>query len=304
MSAQDKMERILKELHLQISDGDPVQGNPDRVVINKKQMLYTLEKLNLAVYEIMDQYEVTSQSRELAQRRNEKKSEEFLARVSSQAEDVYAASLIYTSDALDHVQSLMDKALAESRDIWQRLSMELEREKHQVQEDQTELREQLQDFKDSNKYLVLLEDCNRERKKQEKKNSGRQEKRIQNEARHYAINAVPEIRVNPAYFKRRSLEAAEEVAQEVAEEVSVMPKEPKTASKLPVAALVDTVMDDEPKKVVAEVKVDLDSEYFKWKAQEEKGGEPQEAAEEKSGKKERKGLWGRKKNPGMMEDEK
>lgn len=298
MSAQDKMERILKELHLLISDGEPVSGSGERVIINKKQMLYTLEKLNLAVYEIMDQYEVTSQSRELAQRRNEKKSEEFLNRVSNQAEDVYAASLIYTSDALDHVQSLMDKAIAESRDIWQRLSMELEREKHQVQEDQMELREQLQDFKDSNKYLVLLEDCNRERKKQEQKKSGTPEKRIQNEARHYAIKAVPEIKVNPAYFKRRSLEAAEEVA--VVSKVEEVPAVPVVSTPA------DTVPDDEPKHVTAEVRVDLDSEYFKWKAQEEKGGEsePEAAVEEKSGKKERKGLWGKKKTPASMEDEK
>lgn len=102
----------------------------------------------------------------------------------------------------------MDKAISDSRDIWQRLSMELEKEKHQIREDQMELKEQLQDFKDSNKYLVLVEDCNRERKKQEQKKNGTQpEKRIQNEARHYALKAAPEIKVNPAYFKRRSLEA-------------------------------------------------------------------------------------------------
>lgn len=294
MSVQDKMERILKELHLLISDGEPVAGSGERVIINKKQMLYTLERLNLAVYEIMDQYEVTSQARELAHRRNEKKSEEFLEKISSQAEDVYAASLIYTNDALEQVQRLMEKAITDSRDIWQRLSVELEKEKQQVQDDQTELREQLQDFRDSNKYLVLLDECNRERKKQEqKKNGGQPEKRIQNEAKHYALNGTPEIRVNPAYFERRNQEAQRSI--EAAEEMAVIPDLPSLPQKSGAETEADAGTEEEFKAVTPEVRVDLDSEYFKWKAREENGGQEAEmTTEEKAGKKERRGLWGRK----------
>lgn len=285
MSAQDKMERILKEVHLLISNGESVPGNMDQVIINRQQMFSTLEKLNLAVYEIMDQYEVTTQSRELAHRRSEKKSEEFLQKISSQAEDVYAASLIYTNDALNQVQSLIEDAVSRSQEIWRKTFLELENEKRHVREDQAELREQLQDFKDSNKYLVMLEDCNREREKQEKKNGNVPEKKIQNEARHYSMRGTPEIKVNPAYFQRRSMEAAEEVP--AATKIRETP--PETSAE----EYAEISMVEGAKPVPVEVRVDLDSEYFKWKAQEESTGDEDAGDEERPEKKEWKGLWGK-----------
>lgn len=46
----------------------------------------------------------------------------------------------------------------------------------------------------------------------------------------------------------------------------------------------DVGEEDEFKPVAVEVRVDLDSEYFKWKAQEENGGQPEAATEENPGK--------------------
>ena len=126
-----------------------------------------------------------------------------------------------------------------------------------------------------------MEECNRE---QEKKSSGEPEKRIQNEAKHYSMRGTPEIRVNPAYFQRRSLEAAKEEA---------VPGVQEPPAESPAAELTEIIEAEGAKAAPVEVRVDLDSEYFKWKAQEEKTKEPE--AEERTEKKERKGLWGKKK---------
>lgn len=241
MSAQDKIERILKQIHVLLAEGEPVFGNRDKITVDKKEVLSTLEQLNLAVYEIMDQYEVTSQARELAERRSEKKGEEMVARISAQAEDVYAASLLYTDEALNELQRLMSETMASNQEIWRKFSMELEQEKRRMKEDQLELREQLQDFKDSNKYLVMIEERNREREKE--KDGKASEKKIQNEAKHYGMNVKPEIRVNPAYFERRGIEMPSEVSEQ---EGDVSEK----SFNLP------------------EIKVNLDAEYFKWQAEE------------------------------------
>lgn len=243
MSAQDKIEQILKRIHVLLAEGESVSGDRDKIAVDKKEVLATLEQLNLAVYEIMDQYEVTSQARELAERRTEKKGEEMIARISAQAEDVYAASLMYTDEALRKLQRLMTETMASNQEIWNKFNMELEQEKRRMKDDQKELREQLQDFKDSNKYLVMIEECNREREKQEKEKDGKaSEKKIQNEAKHYGMNGKPEIKVNPAYFERRGIEMPSETPD-------VSP-EPETSFAAP------------------EIKVDLDAEYFKWQAEE------------------------------------
>lgn len=272
MSAQDKIERILKQIHLLFADSRPIADGSDRIIVDKKEALALLEKLNLAVYEIMDQYEVTTQARELAQRRTEKKGEELIERVSNQAEDVYAASLIYTDDALNKVQDMMADAMNASQEIWNRLNMELEKETRRVREDQKELREQLQDFKDSNKYLTMIEDCNREREKKENDTKA-PEKRIQNEAKHYAMNIKPEIRVNPTYFQRKGLETGD------------IPPMPKNL-EAPAAR--------EPEKSfeMPEIKVDLDAEYFKW--QSEEAGDADKKSQPAAEKKERRFLFGKK----------
>ena len=214
MSAQDKIERSLKQIHVLFSEGPIISGNPDKVVVDKKEVFAILEQLNLAIYEMMDQYEATSQARELAQRRSEKKGEELLERISRQADDVYAASLIYTDNALDQVQELLQKVMETSQRTWKQLGRELEREKSRVKKDQRELKDQLKDFKDSNKYLTIIENYNREREKKEQKKEGKEpKKRIQNEAKHYTLNEMPEIRVNPAYFERRRQKAEQNKAE-------------------------------------------------------------------------------------------
>lgn len=212
MSTQDKMERILKQIHVVLAEGEQIPAKPGKVLVDRDEVFSILEQLNVTVNDMMEEYEQTSQSRELAQRRSEKKGEEMIARVTSQADDVYAASLIYTDEALAGIQRLMNDALAASRRIWSDVSENIEKEQRRVREDQMQLREQLQDFKDSNKYIAMIEECNREREKLEKeKKTGEQEKKIQNEAKHYATKAKPEIKVNDSYFERKKQAEATDV---------------------------------------------------------------------------------------------
>lgn len=212
MSTQDKMERILKQIHVVLAEGEQIPAKPGKVLVDRDEVFSILEQLNVIVNDMMEEYEQTSQARELAQRRSEKKGEEMIARVTSQADDVYAASLIYTDEALAGIQRLMNDALAASRRIWSDVSENIEKEQRRVREDQMQLREQLQDFKDSNKYIAMIEECNREREKLEKeKKTGEQEKKIQNEAKHYATKAKPEIKVNDSYFERKKQAEATDV---------------------------------------------------------------------------------------------
>lgn len=256
MSTQDKMERILKQIHVVLAEGETVPEKPGKVLVDRDEVFSILEQLNVIVNDMMEEYELTSQARELAQRRNEKKGEEMIARVTSQADDVYAASLIYTDEALAGIQRLMNDALAASRRIWSQVTENIEKEQRRVREDQMELREQLQDFKDSNKYITMIEECNREREKLEKeKKSGEQEKKIQNEAKHYPMKGKPEIKVNASYFERRKkAEAGQEDSGQA---------------------------DAKPAAAAPEVVVNTDSEYFKRKEAERKSetAEKQEAAE-------------------------
>ena len=105
MSIQDKIERIIKQIHVLFSEGTVIPGEENKVIVDKTDIFPILEQLNLAIYELMDQYEATVRSRELAQRKSEKEGKELVERISQQTEDIYAASLIYTDDALIRCKS-------------------------------------------------------------------------------------------------------------------------------------------------------------------------------------------------------
>ena len=61
MSPQDKVERVLKEIHVTFSKSEMMDGHPDKVIIDRKKFLGLLDRLNQGIYDMMDQYADTSE---------------------------------------------------------------------------------------------------------------------------------------------------------------------------------------------------------------------------------------------------
>ncbi|MFP3155702.1 hypothetical protein LQZ18_14990 [Lachnospiraceae bacterium ZAX-1] len=277
MSIQDKTERILKEIHVLFSKSDVYGNDPDNIIINKREMFDLLEKLNGCMYEMMDQYEVLQQSRELGQRKVEKKGEAIIEMALKRAEDVYAASFIYTDDALSQIQNIMADAAGSVQKIFEYMNETMNKEKEQVFVNQTELREQLKDFTDTNKYMLIIEERNKEREKEsEQKEVKEQEKKIRNEAKHYPMSAKPEMKVNAAYFERHGIP--------ILEESKKSPEKESQNGKQKHGNVIEA-------EDIPEVKIDLDAEYFKWKSG---AGERDDTKKKAGERKERKLLFGRK----------
>lgn len=201
MSVQDKIEHVLKSIHLLFSESVPYKGGNDQIIVEKKAVFDLLEQLNLAVYEAMDQYELTTQKQELAERRCEKRGEEIIQKASKHADDIYAASIMYTDDAINRICYIMDDANQAVQDIFRKAHVEMEEQRERVRHNQLELTSQLQDFADTDKYVKLIEEVNRELERERRQHlKGKKEKRIQNEGKSYSVK--PEIKINQAYFDR------------------------------------------------------------------------------------------------------
>lgn len=202
MSIQDKMEQILKNIHLLFSSSKPYDENGEWIIVEKSRIFEQLEQLNLAVYEMMDTYEMTNQKHQLAQRRCEKRGEEIIQKASRHADDIYAASIMYTDDAINRICHIMEDANDSVRKIFRGLNNEMERERERVRHNQLELTSQLQDFADTNKYIKLIEEINKKLERERiEEAQAQKEKRIQNEGKTYS-SIQPEIRVNEAYLER------------------------------------------------------------------------------------------------------
>lgn len=279
MSIQDKIEHILKEIHVLFSQSHGYEKDNARIVVEKQKMFELLEQLNRAVYEVMDEYEVTRQKHELSERRSQKRGEEIIDKANKHADDIYAATIIYTDDALSRIQYIMEDANKSVQRIFRKMNTELGSEKERVRQNQFELKEQLRDFADTDKYLKAIKENDRKREKeQQEKTDKYQGKRILNEGKSYSA-IQPEIKINKAYFQQEDRHYKEADIQES----SLEDETEDSLSKLTGKEFAESLRkraaaggrmkeqgEEAKKKETPEVRVNLEAAYFKQKQPENK----------------------------------
>lgn len=227
MSAQDKTEQVLRDIHILFSKCEIYDKSANKVIVNKQEVLDLLNRLNICIYEIMDEYELTQQSRDKAEREARRKGDEIVWDASRKAEDVYAASVLYTDEALRRVQDIMQTATDSVKEIYERMSGELKKEREIVNRDQSELKGHLQDLVDTEKYLKLIEERNKE--------IAREKMKGKKEPEEPAFTPVkPEIKVNMEYFEKAGIPLDEQIIEE------------------------------ETEKEEIDLDINLDEEYFQW----------------------------------------
>lgn len=265
MSAQDKTEQVLRDIHLMFANSEVYAADTSKVIVEKKQVIQLLRQLNACVYELMDEYDLTQRGKDKVEREAKRAGETIVKDASKKAEDVYAASVIYTDEALHRVLDIMQGTIDSVKGIYEKMNEELLEEKRKVHENQSELKGHLQNLTDTEKYLKLIEDSNKEIEKE--KNKGKNKDKKEREKSSYAVPPIkPEIKINAEYFKRAGIpfEAEDFGLEEGAEAFS-----------------------EQKPQITPEITVNLDAEYFRWKQ-----GETNESPEGK--KPEKRLLFSRK----------
>lgn len=261
MGAQDNTEKVLRSLHVLLSKSEPYPKEPSKVIIDKQQVLDLLAELNTCIYQIMDEYELTKQSRDKAEREFHKKGDQIIWDASRKAEDVYAASVMYMDETLNRMQDILKAADEKVGSIYKNIREEMEKEERAMKTNQLELKGQLQDLVDTEKYLKLIEERNREIEKKKHEGMPEYEQEKKAEKAIYADRQTG-IKVNQAYLDKLGLSPVEE---------EKTPEIPRAEED-----------DEELRQLEAEIRVNLDADYFQWKDEKESSGE--EPAEEKEEK--------------------
>lgn len=242
MSAQDNIEKVLRNVHVLLSKSEPYAKEPSKVILDKQEMLDLLSQLNKAIYDIMDEYELTKQSRDRAEREFKKQGDEIVWNASRKAEDIYAASVMYTDEALNHIQDIIRDTDASVAEIYADMNRRIKEQEQLIKTNQLELKSTLQDLVDTEKYLRLIEDRNKELKKDKEQGKSPEER----ESNIYA-NRQTEIKINQEYFEKMGISLDDDVENE---------SEPQV-----------------------DISVDLDADYFKWKEEQEGSTEKKEKSD-------------------------
>ena len=209
MSSQDKLEKVLRDIHVLISRSEV--HSKDRIIVNKQEMFGLIDRLNSSIYEIMEEYELTKQSRDRAEREHKKQGDKIIWDASRKAEDIYAASVMYTDEALNHIQAIMEESTEQIREVQNAMIQDLEEKKQIVRTNQLELKAQLQDLVDTEKYLSLIEERNKEIEREKRKNGRRFD---QPKEKGQFEDVKTEIRINREYFRNAGIEPEEAPKEE------------------------------------------------------------------------------------------
>ena len=260
MGVQDNTEKVLRSLHVLLSKSEPYPKEPSKVIVDKQQVLDLLSDLNTCIYAIMDEYELTKRSRDKAEREFRKQGDQIIWDASRKAEDIYAASVMYMDEALNRMRDIVTEAQTDVQKIYADVDEQMKKEQQYIRENQSELKSQLQDLVDTEKYLHLIEERNKEIEKE--KNEGKPE--FKQEKSIYA-NRQTEIKVNQDYLDKLGMSVVDETEKEVAADV-----EPKKQDE----------DDEELKQLEAEIRVNLDADYFQWK----EGKDGKEKSDKQEGK--------------------
>lgn len=275
MSSQDRLEKVLRDIHVLISKSEAY--NKDKIIVNKQDMFSLIDRLNASIYEVMDEYELTRQSRDKAEREAKKQGDKIIWDASRKAEDIYAASVMYTDEALNHIQGIIQESTDEMRQLQDQMLQELEEKKQIVKSNQMELKAQLQDLVDTEKYLSLIEERNREIQKEKEKNEGHFG--LPKEKSQFA-DVKAEIHINEDYFRNAGIPLEDE--EDSKSGISVKEKPGRKIPEIQIPADEDLPLADLSEEVQKAMAEDLDAEYFSWKESED-GDESEEKNPSKRG---------------------
>ena len=232
MGAQDRTEKVLREMHVQFSKATPYEGSARNVIIDKLKMMDLLKELNECMYEMMDEYELSVKAKDKANRDLQKQGDDIIFDATRKAEDIYAASLMYTDNALGSITDIIKESREAVKKIYEEADQKINEEIKSVKANQSEIKGHLNDLIDTQKYLKLIDEENMRIMKA--KAEGKEE---DFDAPKYA---AAEIHINKDYFAAQGIDLDEPIPDELTMEERAM-------------------MDD------------LDAEYFAWQEGEAEG---------------------------------
>ncbi len=253
MSRQQSLEDLLREVHLMMAECPKIKGDPDKIVVSKTVLLGEMEKISRFMYEMMDAYELNTQTEAEKKGKMQREYRQTVEEAKEKAEDVYSASILYTDEAITRLIKLINDSQRSVEVLYANFERELRQEVNDVRKNQRELQDLLFDLKDANIYTNLLQE--RRRKIEKEKEDARVRMAIASSG--LSLKPAPEIKINKAYYEHNGLN--EDGTPAISEEA-------KPADK-------------------PEIKVDLNSNYFKWKRQQE-GTDGSEGKTEITGRKE------------------
>ncbi len=160
----EQIEEIMKKLHIYMANCKESAYGSEDIIVSKKRMLALLDELNHAVYDVCEQYEATKEAKTRALMQAEAEAADIKADAVQRAEDVYAASLIYTEDVIFSLKKSLNNTIFRVRRDYDALLKSYEEKIAALDANANELRQSMMNMQEAQTYLRLVESIEEKKK--------------------------------------------------------------------------------------------------------------------------------------------
>ena len=160
----DKLEQAMKKIHIYLANCKESAYSSEELIVSKKRMFSLLEELNYAVYEAMEEYEVTVAARDRGIAQAERQAADIKDDAMLRSEEIHASSLLYTQEAISDLRNTLEYLNMRVREEYEMIMMNYEERLHYLEQDSMEVVAQLQTKADAKVYLHMIEDIKAKRR--------------------------------------------------------------------------------------------------------------------------------------------
>ena len=261
----DQVEDILREIHVLFAKCPSYGDSTDLVVVSKEEMFGLFERLNEALGEVLEKYEATTLSRERARIDMEREKAGMIASAKQSADDVHAASLLYTDNMIESIDKILEYAKFKMKHDMLESIAQIEELSEVLAKNKEGVKTELTQMHDNETYLELLDKL---RKKAE-------EKRLKGEE-VTDEDIFPDDKPAPAKLDIRVNKPGENSGVTISTRRTY-----KSGKKKPAGTDQQAPAEHEEGMPYSADEFDLDSEYFAWQEEQENGEDPKDKPKKK-----------------------
>lgn len=159
-----KLEQAMKKIHIFLANCKESEYSSEELIVSKKRIFSLLEELNYAVYDAMEEYEVTVAARDRGIAQAERMATDIKDEAMIRADEIHASSLLYTQEAITDLKNAMEYMHEKVRAEYEHMMMNYEERLRFLEQDSMEVLSQLQTKADAKIYLRMIEDIKARRK--------------------------------------------------------------------------------------------------------------------------------------------
>lgn len=160
----DKLEQAMKKIHIYLANCKESAYSSEDLIVSKKRMFSLLEDLNYAVYDAMEEYEVTVAARDRGIAQAERMATDIKNDALLRADEIHASSLLYTQEAVSDMKRTLEFMHKSIRTEYERMLASFEERLSYLEQDSMEIFSQLETKADAKIYLRMIEDIKAKRK--------------------------------------------------------------------------------------------------------------------------------------------